>query len=1005
MPAVSIPQKLRALLEHAPCESPTLALADAVGTVLASNTLPFFPAYTDHGSEHVERLLDACVRLIPDAVWLEEDLLCDVDAAVLVGACLLHDLAMHIRDPGFVELVDRDTRFVPRLWRSSSGSGPEQPWSTLWAEFQREARHFGTSQLELLFGPQGRGVPAVAYQSRLEPDDWTEADRLLIGEFLRRHHARIAHEIAVYGLPAAEPEFPVLADTLPSLADAIGAVARSHGEPLRTVAAYLDWLHPGSKRPDGALLLYHMGLLRVADYLQIEARRAPPLLLRLKAPQSPLSVEEWNKHEAVSSLTWDHADPQAIYVAVSPDHGLRTHLALGELFRDMQREMDTTHAVLSEAYSSSELAQLRLSKQRIVSNLDEPSMHQRLPYVPRRAALRSDPDLFRLVIGDLYGNDPVIAGRELVQNAADAVRARQFWEKRHGGELATVELRQLPADVVVCVEEDPDGRCKLCVTDSGIGMTPDLVIGYYLQAGASFGPTRGELEELDHGDAILSMRAGRFGIGAFAAFLLGPELRVRTRHVTSERGIEFSARIDEDLVEIRWVDAPVGTEIVVPFTRDSLPPGPWPEGAPLTVDELLRDVAQYYRLRSPRVLFEHQRDGASQRSPAPGDVPSPLQRLPDRWRKVTAEPFDAILWHVPPANPLSSDEFASFEGGMVAHNGIVICAPGKFGEAGVYKWSEIALRLILRRPNLAIFDSQHKLGVSLQRYWLTESVLPFEELLVRAIGEDIVAHALVAGPTRHPLLAQSSISRIQGQSGWLPPLAPLLRRYTSGSLFVIWRFDEGSAGETDRLAVTRALSVRESPVSWTSFPHRAAIDLGHFAFEHRERDEASEWKFSLGDVARAASDWARFMGAGASTTVVLRGDPEDDSQQFTAVRDDSGKPTGWRRLGAAAASFETGTFVSGDTAGDPAVEANLIEAARALVSPGSDQAIAVSAFGGFTLGVAAHEWLGEAWVRTIDGELPWSTDDRVAIAAAVEDADEAIKQLTAKWRRSLARET
>jgi molecular chaperone HtpG len=87
-------------------------------------------------------------------------------------------------------------------------------------------------------------------------------------ESFSRHHARLSHEIALYGFPGVDAgTFPVLADLLPDLENAIGVVARSHNESLRLMLEYLDYLQPGSRRPSGALLPYLMGVLRIADYL------------------------------------------------------------------------------------------------------------------------------------------------------------------------------------------------------------------------------------------------------------------------------------------------------------------------------------------------------------------------------------------------------------------------------------------------------------------------------------------------------------------------------------------------------------------------------------------------------------------------------------------------------------------------------------------------------------------------------------------------------------------
>jgi len=243
-----IPLKLRELLTGSSCEGPTAELADAVGTILDANAMPFFPAFTDHGAHHVERVLKAAVELTPDEVW-EKDLFKPADAAVLVCAAMLHDLALHLHPGGFIELVSEETPFKPTLWFKEDhvGRPADSPWPKLWAAFQREARHFGLSKIESLFGPGAEGVPLVAHEETLDPRTWTETDRLLIGEFLRRHHARLSHEIALYGFPGLGPDqFPVLEARMPDLADAVGTLARSHNEPLRLMLDYLTFLEEGA---------------------------------------------------------------------------------------------------------------------------------------------------------------------------------------------------------------------------------------------------------------------------------------------------------------------------------------------------------------------------------------------------------------------------------------------------------------------------------------------------------------------------------------------------------------------------------------------------------------------------------------------------------------------------------------------------------------------------------------------------------------------------------------
>lgn len=775
-----------------------------------TSSRPFFPAYTDHGCAHVGAVLDAAVRLIPVDVWRTR-VLTPSDAAVLACATLLHDLAMHVREHGFVELVSGSAGFAPCAWfdQPQGDRAADAPWPALWQSFRKEARHLTKSQLDRLLGSRHAGVPAVAFGEKTSvPENWAEADRLLIGEFLRRHHARLAHEIALNGFPGLRPnDFPRLHEQVPHLADAIGVVARSHNEPLRTVLAYLAYRHPGNQRPAGAVLPYLMGLLRIADYFQIDGGRAPALLLHLREPHSAQSLDEWRKHQAIAGISWDHQDPDGVYVDVLPSHGLRTHLQLSELLADLQREMDVTTAVLSETYPAAALSSLRLARRRVHTNLDKPSLHAQLGFVPRRAALRSAEDLFRLVIGDLYGDEPAVAGRELLQNAVDAVRERRRWEAS-GGVPSAGDLRDQEADVVVELRMHANGDAMLRVVDRGIGMRADTVVEHFLTAGASFGPAHDDAEALESGSAVAWMKAGRFGVGAFAAFLLGAEMHVRTRHVEAARGFSFTASLDRDLIQLDWTeDLPVGTEVTVPLSREVMA-----DRSSDSLRRLLEQIAHYYVLDDPEVAFRlDDVDGGSQSvQPDFARVPTSLETPPPHpWRRIVPDGFDAVLWR--PERHMSA---------VMSHNGIGVHAPKDTGfelrkPRGRYAWSRHALRIV-RRPRLAVFDSRHRLGVSLNRYDLTSRVLPFEEDLLRSIGEDLVAHALAVGPEKHPLGADVGLEPVFTADGWVPLHGDLVTRHLDTELCALWTMLSEQPNER------MARFVDDRAGGWDAFPNRAA---------------------------------------------------------------------------------------------------------------------------------------------------------------------------------------
>jgi hypothetical protein len=146
MAKIEFPKLLKNLLEDSPLLAPIRAYADRAGEILADNKLPFFPDYTDHGIDHINRVLESEAALVPKEVWSKSArdsdprLLCDADAVVIVGATLLHDIAMHLRPPGFLDLVGENTRFQPLPWfkDSQEGHAADRPWREHSAGIEKE---------------------------------------------------------------------------------------------------------------------------------------------------------------------------------------------------------------------------------------------------------------------------------------------------------------------------------------------------------------------------------------------------------------------------------------------------------------------------------------------------------------------------------------------------------------------------------------------------------------------------------------------------------------------------------------------------------------------------------------------------------------------------------------------------------------------------------------------------------------------------------------------------
>lgn len=746
-----IPASLAALYGQGRYAGVMTALAEQAERVMAGRP-EFFPEFTDHSFRHVGETLDTIEKLIPDDVRSAmPPILQEADGVCLVAAVILHDLGMHISKAGVLDLIRGEWNNPPA---KSGFVTTDRPWHEEWGEFAREAVRYDDRTLLRLLGPDDFSdrdaisrLPKLADPSvRVE---WSPAIIRAVGEFLRRHHPRLAHEIALAGFPHAGGAFPRLTADPPagigqSLADLAGFVARSHGLALRQAVEQVLKPEADSVRQHGAVSIYHMALLRIGDYLQIETNRAPAVLFNLREIQSPVSIQEWQKHAAVERIIWDlKHDPEAIKVRVdatkTPPHSLRTHLALRDLLRDVQREFDTSVTVLREHYAKAgNLSKLELSRRVVHTNLNDATVVENLPYQPQHTAFSTaGPELLRLLIRPLYGDRPEVGIRELMQNAVDAVREYNDL-REHDARFASAADREShysklerqrydlgkhedgrPIDVLISIDRGTDGRLWCTCTDRGVGMTPDVIRDYFLRAGASFRASGQWKERHESEDkSVRIARTGRFGIGAFAMFLLcdpgdpGSQIEVRTRGVGERRGVRFKAGLDTDPIAIEWDDAGcLGTQIRVPLDNAV---------ASALATDLGDNLTDWYTFADPVVV--RTREGAVLKQQHV--LPAFDGALPRGWNRSVEDDF-IVVWgwarvfgrRMPPS----------------AVNGFLVSS---------FTWDSWPVR----PPVFSILDRGSRCPITVQRDRYTCSLEKFLPSFSSAAMDDLLAAAMVFLP-------------------------------------------------------------------------------------------------------------------------------------------------------------------------------------------------------------------------------------------------------------------
>lgn len=720
--ALNIPSRMKERLEQdSNINSFTLTSVNNLKPWLDANTTVFFPEYTDHSFTHLNEVMATAESIITDESW---DIITSEDISAMIISVLLHDCGMHITEDGFYSLIRDNYPSIKSQYVSA-----EPKWSVMWSDYMAEAKRFNSDKLRSIFDDT-KPISDIP-ENKI---DLTTRNKLLIGEFIRRHHARIAHEIVFNGVPGTDGKTLKLADEpRRHFLDLCGFIAKSHNMSLRQA---VDALNTKKKREHlGCHVPFLMGVLRISDYTQIHSTRAPAQLLKLKSLISPISSKEWKKHDAILDINHGlQDDPEELYIDAEPQNAIIFE-DLRWLFKDMQRELDDFWAVLGEFYGRyDDLLKLGIKIRRIRSSLDdvEQYIEDKSPnFIPKVLKFRTaDSEMMELLIAPLYGDKPEIGIRELVQNAVDACLERDDIVSKNN------IIFKNPENYDVCVSViEHDNYGEVIVEDYGVGMTLDIVENYFLNIGASFrNSDRWKKAHETDGDSDIN-RTGRFGIGLLAAYLLGDELEVETRNINQlgHEGLRFTCSRGSKAVTFENINLHVGTKISIKTSKS-------------VISDLVKHPQNWdwFCLSQPKVKREliiklkdsdeFLREELTQRI----KVPFSNSKIDNtNWHRIETAEFEDILWsHESIVNKQDNYNYKKLDNVLIC-NGIFINS-GSYESNVKFLWESrryYTEDYVIKpnNPTVVIYDNNGEMPLNIQRNQLTNASPSF----IKQISVDV----------------------------------------------------------------------------------------------------------------------------------------------------------------------------------------------------------------------------------------------------------------------------
>ncbi len=440
----------------------------------ASEVLPkinrVFANYTGHGIEHSVNVMKYMFDLVTNISAIS-----DLEITCLIYAALLHDVGM-VANEKEIEAIKKDEL-----------NYHGRKYSVIYEKYQNEI---------------------IALQEYVRP---------VHGERAFNHIKHMGKEFFII------PEY-----TNCNFQEELAKICQAHTMNHEWLVKNLD-----SDQIKGEYRLnaqYIAMLLRIADYLDIDEKRAPIELYRLLAPVG-FGDEEWRQHyiiENKNKVERAHTSQNSTIVIYGQCDEPKIHRKFLRYLSSVSEELiwSTSRAkkYFEETYWI--LLQPQIDNRIQTKGFEISDLKMQIDYHA----------MINLLMGENVYGDKKHGLRELIQNAVDACRI--MVEETEQMEKYCYGSYSPKIQVILDYKKE-----KVIVKDNGIGMGKVVLTNYFLNIGKSYYKSD---EFLYQGKRYCPI--GTFGIGFLACFMLSDSVTVETKHYTEQVGFTIELEKDSEFV-------------------------------------------------------------------------------------------------------------------------------------------------------------------------------------------------------------------------------------------------------------------------------------------------------------------------------------------------------------------------------------------------------------------------------------------------------------------------
>lgn len=457
------------------------------------------PEYTLHDEVHLLRVVEIMGRLIPP---LTLERLTPLELAGLILSAAYHDIGMAPSDSevrALLSATDASPGEDQKRYLTIKEGYPNL--LTRQKRLRKIGRNFEAQEIETWF--------LVQHLRRTHAE---RASRLLLEHYV----GKMIYDGYQFAARLAEVCFSHNEDAASLRGIPAHELVRAGGE-------YCNWR-------------FVAAVLRLADILDFDPKRTPPILFEHLGIRDSVSIREWKKHLAITG--WDIKPGRIAFAAQCRDPVIEK--CIRDFVRMIDSELLGSGAVLLEMHDPDvhDLAeQYALDLPFHVKTEDiRAAVGPSGPlYVYADLSFSLDQDrIVDLLMGLNLYQTPTLFLRELLQNAVDACRHRAALH------IQRPELGLYAPHVhvkLLCQKNE----WYLEVEDNGMGMEENIVRNFFARVGRSYYRSTDFLQERAR-HSLDFAPVSQFGIGILSVFMVGDLLTVNTRRF-SETATPLSIEI------------------------------------------------------------------------------------------------------------------------------------------------------------------------------------------------------------------------------------------------------------------------------------------------------------------------------------------------------------------------------------------------------------------------------------------------------------------------------